>query len=1055
MKSIKKLEKWFFSFWVIRYKVTYLLAFVIFVFWILSVINLPKESDPEVNLPIVSVTTRYDWVSAAIIDADITEKLEESLEDIEGLTSINSSSSEWNSNITIEIADGYNVDSVISEIEDAVDGVNLPSWVDSDYPKVNQRDFTSTDMFSTILYAKIEDFSFENLLDISEVLKQNTQWKNGIKDVTIDTNTVYDIRVILSKQKLDIMWLSIDRIGNSINNNSSDSPIGTYEIQGVDYSFKLSWKLKEYSEILDIDLLVGDSFIKLSDVAEVDLYYGEEKINKFWKFNDTGYTYISLTYSKLAWSNIFDVAPEAKSSIELELEKSLYNGITMYYTNDTSQEITDDFNDLYASATTTLLLVFVALIFFVGFRESVIATFILPLAFLLAFIVVEYMWETLNQMTTFAFVLAFWIAIDTIIIIVEGAAEKVKQWYQARTATLISLREFKSPIIIGTITTISAFIPILTLPGIMGIFLAYIPLVVFITLLSTLFVSLTIAGAIFVGLSKKKKYYEVFPEREKVMNNAEKELLLEERKWKTELIDSQKNIREKIFDIYSWSYKQFITKILQTRKKRWIAIVTPFLLLILASTLLLPNIWFEIFPSSRTDSLRMTIKGPQTHTPSDMQDAITYIETNFSQTKEILDYTLSISSNQITASLNLTPAIERQNKEERMNDVLQKDLTDLMKLELWAQWYTIGSKWGHRWPGGWDPVGIFLTTKNADNYNAIISIADDFEKYLLQNNFVSEVNISASDSLWEIEFSVNKKQAALLGLTEKEIFNAVSIAVRGKILGSIKWASNDHDIKLYFDSFLDEVTPSSIENINIYIWWQTIKAWNVIDYKITKTSPKIKRWDWDIQVQVSATLTDSSQTTSVQTSLQEYAKKYDFPKGVTYKNGWENEENADLINSVITGVFVAFFLIFSVLVYQFNSYGQPAVILYSVFMSLIWVIVWLYVTGNPISMPVGVWFISLMWIVVNDAIIMIDKINKNLWNKMEFTSAIIEWAVSRLNPILVTTITTAAGILPIAMQDPFWAWLGYTIAFWLATGSFMTLFAIPTLYYVLEKRKYK
>lgn len=1055
MKWIKKLEKWFFSFWVVRYKVTYLLAFIIFVFWILSLNNLPKESDPEVNLPLVNVTTRYDWVSAALIDSDVTEKLEESLEDIEGLTSIDSTSSEGNSNISIEIADGYDIDDVISEIEDAVDGVSLPSWVDSDYPKVVQRDFTSTDMFSTILYAPIKDFTFEKLLDISEVLKQNTSWKNGIKEVTIDTNTIYDIRVILSKEKLDALWLSIDQIGNSINNNNIDSPIWTYEIEGIDYSFKLSGKLKQYSEILDIDLLVWGSFIKLSDIAKVDLYYWKEKINKFWKFNDTGYIYISLTYSKLAWSNIFDVAPEAKSAIESELEKSIYSGISMYYTDDESQQITDDFNDLYASATTTLLLVFLALIFFVGFRESVIATLILPLAFLLAFIVVEYIWETLNQMTTFAFVLAFWIAIDTIIIIVEGAAEKVKQWYTPRTATLISLREFKSPIIIGTITTISAFIPILTLPWIMGIFLSYIPLVVFITLLSTLLVSLTIAGAIFVGFSRKKKYYEIFEEREKVMNTTEKELLEEERKWKTQLTHSKKNLREKIFDVYSWAYKKFITKILASTKKRWMAIMTPFILLVVSIMFLLPNLWFEIFPSARNDSLRITITGPEAYTPSDMQTAIEYIEDTLSKTNELQDYTLSISTNRVTASLNLTPSIERQNKEQRTNDVLQKELTNTLKKQLGSQGYTIWTRGGRRGPWGWDPVGIFLTTGNADDYNSLITIADDFEKYLLTHSSVWEVNISASDSLWEIEFIVNKKQAAILWLTEREIFNAVSVAIRWKTLWSIKSGSNDHDIKIYFDSFLEEVSPTSIENINIYVWGNIIKAGSVIDYKITKTSPKITRGDGDIQVQVSATLTDTSTTSQVQSSLEEYAKKYEFPKGITYKRGWENEENADLINSVITGVFIAFFLIFAVLVYQFNSYGQPAVILYSVFMSLIWVIFGLYITGNPISMPVGVWFISLMWIVVNDAIIMIDKINKNLWNKMDFLSAIIEWAVSRLNPILVTTITTAAGILPIALQDPFWAGLWFTIAFWLATGSFMTLFAIPTLYYVLEKRKYR
>lgn len=1032
-KSIKKLEKWFFAFWVKRYKITYLMAFIILVFGIISLNNLPKESDPEINLPMFTITTVYEWVKAENIDSEVTEKIEESLADIKGISSIDSTSSEWRSSIRVEVLDGFDVKSVLTEVEDAVDGVKLPSGVDSDYPTVVQRDFTSSSMFSTLLYAKESDFTFEELLDISEILKQNTNGKNGIKDVTIDTNTLYDIRVILSKEKIDALWLHINTVSQAITNNNSDSPIGTYEISSVDYSFSLAGKIHEYKEILDIDLFINNSFIALKDIAEIDLYYGKEKINKFWKYQDSWYLYISLTYDKLAGANIFNVAPQAKAAIEEELEKSIYKGISLYYVEDESETITEDFNALYQSAAITITLVFLVLIFFVWLRESTIATFILPLAFLLAFIVVDYMWETLNQMTTFAFVLAFWIAIDTIIIMVEGAAEKVKQWYNARTATLIALREFKSPIIIGTLTTISAFIPVLTLPGIMGIFLAYIPLVVFITLVSTLFVSLTIAGAIFTGLSKKKKTYEIFPEREAVMKADEKVLLEEERKGKILLSHEKRSIREKIFTTYSTWYKNVLVRSLKTRTRRIIATMTPFFLLVLSFIFLLPSLGFELFPSGREDSLRMNITAPESYTPKYMTQEVDYVEKTLINTKEILDYTLSISENKMSLSLNLTPWINRQNNGEKSNDEVQEYITQTFTKQFAAKWYGIGSRWGRRGPWGWDPVGIFITSNNANNYNEMIQISEEFEKFLSVQESVWEVNSTAKTSVWGIEYSVNKKQAALLWLNEKEIFSQVSQAIRWKTAGNIKGTNNDHDIKVYIDDFLEEVTPWDIENIQIYVGWKAIKAGNVISYEIVKTSPSITRWDGDIQVGISASLKDTSYTAQIQSSLEDFAKNYEFPLGITYKKWWENEENAELINSLYTWVFIAFFLIFSVLVYQFNSYGQPIVILYSVLMSIIWVIIWLYVTWNPLSMPVGIWFISLMWIVVNDAIIMVDKINKNLSNSMEFGTAIIEWAVSRLNPILVTTITTAAWILPIALQDPFWAGLWFTIAFWLTT----------------------
>ena len=541
MKYLKKLEKWFFAFWVVRSRITYLLAIVIALYGFIALNSIPKESSPQVNLPLVSVTTRYDWASAVIMDSEVTEKLEESIEDIDSIASYTSSSSEWNSRISITVKDWFNIDDAVDEIENAVDGVNLPSAIDDDYPTVTQRDFTSTDMFSILLYGNDEQFSFENLLDLAAQLQSSTQWNAWIKEVTIDTNTSYDIRLIFSKATLDSLWLSLSNISSAINNNNIDSPIGSYELDWTNYSYTLVWKIKTVNELLKTNIQIWNSKTPLSSLAELELYYWEERINKYWSLKDVWYNYISLTYSKLAWANIFDVSDNAKAIIEWELQKDIYSWLDFKYTDDEAKEVVEWFSELSMSAIQTLVLVFLALVFFVWVRESTIATFILPLAFFLGFIVVNYIWETFNNITTFAFVLAFGIAIDTIIIIIEWASEKVRQWYNPRTAVLIALKEYKSPIIIGTLTTISAFIPILTLPGILWIFLSFIPLVVFIILVSTLFVSLTIAGPLFILFSKSKKKYEVFDEREKVMNKDEKELLEYERMWKIKQDEKQQD----------------------------------------------------------------------------------------------------------------------------------------------------------------------------------------------------------------------------------------------------------------------------------------------------------------------------------------------------------------------------------------------------------------------------------------------------------------------------------------------------------------------------------
>jgi multidrug efflux pump subunit AcrB len=185
----------------------------------------------------------------------------------------------------------------------------------------------------------------------------------------------------------------------------------------------------------------------------------------------------------------------------------------------------------------------------------------------------------------------------------------------------------------------------------------------------------------------------------------------------------------------------------------------------------------------------------------------------------------------------------------------------------------------------------------------------------------------------------------------------------------------------------------------------------------------------------------------------EYAKNYDYPIWITYKAAWETEENSDLIISTLTAFVIALFLIFMILVLQFNSYAQPLIILYSVVLALLWVNIWLQIMWLPYSMAFAIWFIALTWIVINNAIIYIDKINTNTREWLDSFDAILQAWKSRLVPMLVTTVTTVFWMLPIAFQDQFWAGLWFTVVFGLVTWTLMTLFVIPALFYQVFRAK--
>lgn len=263
-----------------------------------------------------------------------------------------------------------------------------------------------------------------------------------------------------------------------------------------------------------------------------------------------------------------------------------------------------------------------------------------------------------------------------------------------------------------------------------------------------------------------------------------------------------------------------------------------------------------------------------------------------------------------------------------------------------------------------------------------------------------------------------------------------------------------------FDTFAQEVRPDELLRSTIETPKGEVLLGSVVDYTISNAVQSIKREDTSLVVAVEADLQEGYQAGRVQSVFQEFADSYEFPEGISYKAGGENAENAELLIAVLVSFIVAVLLIFVILVLLFNSFAQPLIILYSVVLALMGINIGLFLmnilnqiglfyTPIPYSLPFGIGFIALTGIVVNDAIILIDKINRNIQIGMTDFDTVLEAGRSRLQPIILTTLTTVFGLLPLAFQDEFWAGLALTVVFGLFAGSSMTLFVIPALYYEL------
>ncbi len=1072
---MKNLTKWFFAFWVKNYKISFLLIFLILISWIFSLFTIPKESSPDIKFWLISIFTSYLWVNPVDIDSLITEKVEKEIKDIKWIKKITSTSSVWASSVIVELYNWVNSRDVMTDIKDKIDTISFPE--DAQDSIVEEISSKNELMFEVLIYWDKNKFSNFYLKTEARKIQSALEWRAWI--VSIDvwwlssfkwSNTWwwwvdnYEIKVLISKEKLENLGLSLNAIANLIRAYNKNTPLWNYTIWDLNYDFRFSWELTSIEELKKLTIRdIAWSKIKLSDIAKIKKEYPKKEIKSLWFYNKVWYNYTSVVFNKSEWSNVFDVSDNAKKLLEEYIKNTpSMKWIEIKYTKDMSELIIEDYKNLSNTWFTTIILVFITILIFIWFRESLIASFLLPLSFLVTFIVLDIIWLSLNFLTNFSLVLTLWIAIDTIIVIIEGASERQRTGYSRKNAILLSIKDLKSPLISWTMTTLVAFLPLMFLPGITWKFLSYIPITVFSTLSAALILSLTVSAALFLKFSKKTNLYLEDRKLEEHMNIEEKELLKVNRNWKKIINSKNISLRHRLLKKLSEKYSSTLKRFLWSKKNRLFSIFIPIILLIFTFLVLSPKIGFTIFPSTDNSIINITLKSKTWTDEEVLKKYLNKIDKYISKYPEMKVFYSTILWNNINVYVELINNLERQDKWMKSVFQIEKLITkDINKFK--SDWLKVEVSILKDWPPTVKPIWVKLIAIDNKKIDSLKKVAYDFEKYLKTIKWTKNIWSTSTDNPGQFVFRFNKDKLDSIGLNPNDILFELYGYTFWVKAWSIKSTYEDNNIVLKVDNFDKNLTPNDINNliINTKVW--KIRIWDFVDYSFDKSLSAINREDSKIIISIEADLETWVLPTEIQPRFIKFAENYNFPEWISFSTWWESKENSELIISTVKSFFISLFLIFSILVFQFNSYMQPLVILYSVVLAFIWVNFWLYFTWYPYSMPFAIWFIALTWVVVNDAIILVDRINKelskrenklNLENlKKEKIDAIVLAWKSRLQPIIVTTLTTIFWVLPLAMQDAFWWWLGYTIIFGLFVWSFMTLFIIPALYYIFFYRE--
>ncbi|HQB85288.1 MAG: Swarming motility protein SwrC [Parcubacteria group bacterium ADurb.Bin247] len=1006
------------SFFIKNYRFTYLILVGISIFGIFAILQMPKESAPEVDIPVIVVSTILPGAGSENVEELITKPIENQISGLSDIESMQSISSQGISTIIIQFSASVDSSEMITEIRSRVARVQGSFPLNTRDPVIQKISFSDVPIIKISLSG---DYSLVELKKYAKELKEEIESINGVSQVNIIGAPDSQIQIEIDNNKLFRYGLSIEYIIGIIAQSNIDSPIGIIE-SGGNYAVRFDGQLKTIEDILNIPIIEkSKAIITVGDVATVkDGFSPTGSITRFSIDKSTPEQAVSLNvFKESGEGNILKISDAIQESISL-LDIS---GLNINIIQNDADLIRNDLNNLVQSGLLTILIILIILAFFLGFKEALLASTVVPFSFLISFIVIEYLGLTINFLTLFSLILSLGILVDASIVVVESISRKKTDGQELESAIYSTISEFKNPLITGTLTTVFAFAPMLLVSGIMGEFIKSIPLTVSTVLIASLLVSL---GIITTLASRFLRQCSVTKDRMEQLNLRYRNLL--------------SNIIGNNF---------LMNKIL----------IGVLILFVLSTTLpFVGIIESKMFPLSDSENITINVELPYGTTIEKTNNLVEGIEEYLLKDENVYSFLSTIGQGSGAGSINLTSAskshqanISVKLKKDRnftSQEITLKYINDLNNKFPEAE---IKVNQLEDLPISDSSIQVNIKGKDLDQ---IELIAQDFAKILKSIEGVSDVDDGIESSLGEFVLIPKKENLRRYGLTVSDIAQSIRTSVAGRTVTTIQKTDEEVELILFSQteedrSLVDNVVPidiSFIKSLPIQTQKGIVMADYFVDIELKPGRISIERQDRDRVISVSGNIFPGYNASNITQEFMNKISELDLPSSISIDYGGEMDQIQESFTELFRSMLLGVLIIFALMVLQFNSYRQSIFIIITIPLALIGVFFGLVLTSQPLSIPGFIGIVALAGIVVNNAIILIDTMNTRYSESKDLSKSIIDGAVSRFRPILLTTLTTVFGLVPLAFVSPIWAPIAYSIIFGLMFSTILTLFIIPILY---------
>lgn len=994
-----------------------------------SYLRLPRESNPEVVVPYITVSVPYEGVAPEDIESLITIPIERRLAGLSGVKEMKSSSVEGLSFIFLEFEPDIDIDDALQKVRDKVDLAEPDIPEEAEDPVITE---INTAEFPIMIMSLSGNLPLSILDQIAEDMEDRIETIEGVLDVEVIGGVEREIQIEVDPERVAEYGISFADLISVVAQENVNTPGGTMDLGEAKFLMRTPGEFKNPDDINDLVVKQGPGgTVFLRDVATVrDGFKDIETISRL-----NGQPSVTLTVIKRSGANIIEIADTVNAEVA-DMLGDLPKGLQVSVTWDESSYIRDLVSELENSILTGLILVMVVIFLFLGFSNAVFVALAIPVSMLITFTVLHMTGITLNMVVLFSLILALGMLVDNGIVVVENIYRHRQEGLDRVEAAKVGTAEVAWPIITSTLTTVAAFVPFFFWPGIIGEFMYYLPYTVTVALLSSLFVGLVVNPAL---ASVFMRLHNGRPPSRAAHENP-------------------------VLRLYAGVLRTAL---------RWRAVTVMFSIggLVVIASLFLSSAETIFMPETEPPQAYIDIECPEGTNLDTTDYYARHVETMIAPYTEHLESVVtSVGSLGVTPEAGTLFGTSKANHIGRVtldfprleecevlpSEVLRelrKNITGLSGADIRLEQMEMGPPTG-------PPINVEIS---GDDFDTLARMAQEIKQEIKDVPGLVDLRDDYNKGKPEVRIIVDRQEAWRMGLSTQLIGITVQAAINGRKAADFREGDEEYDVMVRFPKAFRE-DLSNIETMNlIAIDGRRVPFSSVARIEQGAGLGAIKRIDRNRTITISAEVHPDYNDQEVLAAVQDTLA--DFPRPPNYFINYtgENEDMEETRAYLIKAFVIAVFLIALVLITEFNSITQPFIILTSVVLSLAGVFLGLYIFRMPFGiLMTGVGCVSLAGVVVNNAIVLIDYTNQLRGRGLALNDAIVKAGVTRFRPVLLTAVTTILGLMPMAVgvsvnfrelklivggeMSQWWGSMAVTVIAGLTLATILTLVVVPTLY---------